>query len=49
MSDPQSRNREPIQIREGHGRLPWWGWVLIVLALIYAFLIGPFNWFPPQG
>ncbi len=47
MSEPT--DQKPLEIDERHESLPWWGWALIALALIYAFLIGPFNWFFPQG
>ncbi len=45
MSDEQQR----VEIEEGHGRLPWWGWLLVAACLIYAFFIAPFNWFAPHG
>lgn len=32
---------EPIE--EGEGRFPWWIWVVIVLWLVYAFVIAPFE------
>jgi len=37
----QADSREPIP--EGEGRFPWWIWVIILLWLAYAFLIGPFE------
>jgi len=33
------------RIREGDARMPWWGWVLVTCLLIYAFVLGPFDWF----
>jgi len=35
-------------IPEGQGRFPWWIWIAIALWLIYAFFLGPFNWFSPK-
>jgi hypothetical protein len=32
---------EPIE--EGEGRFPWWIWVVILLWLVYAFVIAPFE------
>lgn len=45
MSEPSQS--EPVEIHEGQAPLPWWGWGLIALSLVYAFLIGPFNWLAP--
>jgi len=35
------------ELREGEGKLPWWAWVAVAVWLVYAFLLGPFDWFPP--
>lgn len=40
---PEPDRRQP-PIREGHAPMPWWGWVLIACLLIYAFVLGPFDW-----
>lgn len=34
-------------IKEGEGGFPWWIWVFIAAWLVYAFLIGPFDWLSP--
>jgi hypothetical protein len=39
----EMRGQGPQEIREGEGRFPWWIWLVIVLWLIYAFVIGPFE------
>ncbi len=46
MSMAKSKKTEqgsPEPIHEGEGRFPWWIWVAVLLWLIYAFLIGPFD------
>lgn len=41
---PQSK-----EIHEGKGTFPWWVWIAVVIWIAYAFFLGPFHWFSPQG
>jgi hypothetical protein len=43
------KGREGNQIPEGQGRFPWWIWLIILVWLVYAFLIGPFELTGPGG
>lgn len=47
LSKERIVERKDPPIREGHGRLPWWIWAAIAVWLVYAFLLGPFDWFSP--
>lgn len=51
VDSPKDRvpREEGEPIHEGEGRFPWWIWVAILLWLVYAFLIGPFNLTSPGG
>ncbi|HEY5596447.1 MAG TPA: hypothetical protein VIL47_04210 [Candidatus Bipolaricaulota bacterium] len=37
------------EIHEGNGTFPWWVWIAVWIWIVYAFFLGPFHWFPPQG
>ncbi len=49
MNTERPSSRDPKAIREGDGGLPWWVWVAIAIWLVYALVIGPFNWLAPAG
>ncbi len=40
---------ESEPIAEGEGRFPWWIWVAILIWIIYAFFIAPFEITAPGG
>lgn len=44
---PQEKPIESVEIEEKQGGMPRWGWILIMICMVYALLIGPFSWFNP--
>lgn len=45
----ETDKHESQQIDEGEGRFPWWIWVIVLIWIIYAFFIAPFEFTNPGG